>query len=66
VIDEAVAATLAAYPDLAQDVRDGAPKAWGALAAHGVIALKAQLGRAPSELERRALWSRLWEAVRRL
>ena len=63
MIDEAVAATLAEHAALAAGVRAGAPKAWGAIAAHGVVALRDRLGRAPTDLERSALWDALWRAV---
>jgi hypothetical protein len=58
---EAVAhQTVRAWPDLALGTRTARPKAWGALAAHGVTALRERLGRAPTDAERRALWSALW------
>jgi len=53
------------WPDLAVGTRTARPKAWGALAGHGVTALRARLGRPLSDEERRALWAALWrEAVR--
>jgi hypothetical protein len=57
--------TVRAWPDLAAGTRTARPKAWGALAAQGVIALRERLGRAPSDAERRALWSALWNAARK-
>jgi len=39
------------------------PKAWGALAARGVIAFRELAGHAPSDGERRAIWDGLWRAV---
>lgn len=62
-IDEIARATVRAWPDLALGTRTARPKAWGALAAHGVVALRQRLGRAPSDAERRALWSALWSAA---
>jgi hypothetical protein len=55
--------TVRAWPDLALGTRTARPKAWGALAAHGVTALRERLGRAPTDTERRALWSALWSAA---
>ena len=43
----------------------GRPKAWGALAAHGVLTFRALTGRPPTEPERRALWAGLWAAAQR-
>ena len=40
-----------------------APKAWGALAARGVVRFRELTGRAPSDDERRAIWKGLWRAV---
>lgn len=40
-----------------------APKAWGALAARGVVRFRELAGRAPSDEERRAIWKGLWRAV---
>jgi len=57
--------TVRAWPDLALGTKIARPKAWGALAAQGVIALRERLGRAPSDAERRALWSALWSAARK-
>jgi len=57
--------TVEAWPDLALGTRTARPKAWGALAGHGVVALRARLGREVTDLERRALWTALWrEALR--
>jgi hypothetical protein len=63
-IEEVARQTVRAWPDLALGTRTARPKAWGALAAHGVTALHERLGRAPSDAERRALWSALWSATR--
>jgi hypothetical protein len=65
LIDDVAQKTVRAWPDLAAGTRTARPKAWGALAAQGVIALRERLGRAPSDAERRALWSALWNAVRK-
>ena len=65
LILEVAQETVQAWPDLALGTQTARPKAWGALAAHGVAALRARLGRPLSDEERRALWSALWrEAVR--
>ena len=65
VIQEVAAETVRAWPDLALGTRTGRPKAWGALAGHGVTALRARLGRQLTDAERRALWTALWrEALR--
>ena len=64
VIAEVARQTARDWPDLARGTRTARPKAWGALAAHGVVALRERLGRAPSDAERRSLWSALWNAAR--
>ena len=65
VILEVARQTVAAWPDLAVGTRTARPKAWGALAGHGVAALRARLGRQLTDAERRALWTALWrEALR--
>jgi len=65
VIREVASETVRSWPDLAHGTRTARPKAWGALAGHGVAALRARLGRPLSDEERRALWAALWrEAVR--
>ena len=63
MIDEAVAATCRAYADLVRDAARARPKAWGALAARGVVAFREGAGRPPSDAERRAIWAGLWRAV---
>jgi hypothetical protein len=65
LMDEIARKTVRAWPDLAVGTRTAVPKAWGALAAQGVIALRERLGRTPSYAERRALWSALWSAARK-
>ena len=68
-MDEAITAvareTVRASPDLAIGTRTGRPKAWGALAARGVTALRERLGRGLSDAERRALWAALWREAQR-
>ena len=56
--------TVAAWPDLATGTRTARPKSWGALAAHGVTALRSRLERKPTDAERRAIWDALWRAAR--
>jgi hypothetical protein len=55
--------TVRAWPDLAVGTRTARPKAWGALAAHGVTAFRDRIGHPPSDAERRALWEALWHAA---
>ena len=65
LIGEVARKTVKSWPDLAVGTRTARPKAWGALAGHGVTVLRARLGRPLSDEERRALWAALWrEAVR--
>ena len=63
-IEEVSRQTVSTWPDLALGTRTARPKAWGALAAHGVTTLRERLGRAPTDAERRALWSALWRLAR--
>ena len=65
VIPAVAQKTVQTWPDLALGTRTGRPKAWGALAAHGVAALRARLGRQVTDAERRALWSALWREAQR-
>jgi hypothetical protein len=60
VIIEVARATVKTWPDLALGTRTARPKAWGALAGHGVAALRERLGRQLTDAERRALWTALW------
>jgi uncharacterized protein (TIGR00290 family) len=62
-LDAVVGEIVADHQELARDVRSSTPKAWGKLAALGVVAYRGRLGRALSEPERRALWSALWRAT---
>ncbi len=64
-IAEVARETVRAWPDLALGTRTARPKAWGALAAHGVTALRERLGRTPTDGERRALWAALWREAQR-
>jgi hypothetical protein len=57
--------TVQTWPDLALGTRTARPKAWGALAAHGVTALRERLGRSLTEQERRDLWKALWREAER-
>ena len=60
VILEVAQKTVRTWPDLALGTRTARPKAWGALAGHGVAALRERLGRQLTDVERRALWTALW------
>jgi hypothetical protein len=64
LILEVARETVRTWPDLALGTRTARPKAWGALAAKGVAALRARLGRPLTESERRLLWAALWQATR--
>lgn len=64
-VERAVQRTIASESDLARGTAEQTPKAWGALAARGVITFREIAGRAPTEVERRAIWSGLWDAARR-
>ncbi|MEK6225846.1 MAG: hypothetical protein AABM40_06050 [Chloroflexota bacterium] len=59
-IREVARATVKTWSDLALGTRTARPKAWGALAGHGVAALRERLGRQLTDAERRALWAALW------
>jgi hypothetical protein len=65
VILEVAQETARKWPDLALGTRTARPKAWGALAGHGVAALRARLGRQVTDAERRALWTALWREATR-
>jgi hypothetical protein len=65
LVEEIARRTVALWPDLALGTRTARPKAWGALAAHGLTALREQLGRGPAHTERRALWAALWREAHR-
>jgi len=63
LVDRAVADTIRAEAALVDDTARRVPKAWGALAARGVLRFRQLSGRAPTDAERRAIWSGLWRAV---
>jgi hypothetical protein len=63
VIERAVSLTLEREPELVRETAARRPKAWGALAATGVTAFRELAGRAPTDAERRAIWSALWHAA---
>ncbi len=63
-MERAVQHTIASEPDLVRATADAVPKAWGALAARGVLAFREIVGRPPTDAERRAIWASLWERVR--
>jgi hypothetical protein len=62
MIERAVSLTIKREPELVRETAARRPKAWGALAAKGVIAFRELAGRAPTDPERRAIWSALWRA----
>ena len=66
MIEKVVAATCRAHADLVQGAARARPKAWGALAAQGIVAFRERAGRAPTDDERRAIWAGLWRAVERV
>jgi len=63
MIERAVSLTIEREPDLIRATAARRPKAWGALAAKGILAFRELAGRAPTEAERRAIWSGLWSAA---
>ena len=63
MIERAVSLTIEREPQLLRDVSARRPKAWGALSAKGIVTFRELAGRAPSESERRAIWSALWRAA---
>ena len=65
-VERAVQRTIAASADLVRDTASAVPKAWGALAARGVVTFRDLAGRPPTDAERRAIWSALWEGARRV
>lgn len=66
-LEEGVAAAVAAAvrerPDLVSDTRRHRPKAWGELAALGVLTFRRSAGRPATYAERRAIWAGLWRVV---
>jgi hypothetical protein len=63
VIERAISLTVEREPELVRDTAARRPKAWGALAAKGVVAFRDLAGRAPTDSERRAIWAGLWRAA---
>jgi hypothetical protein len=63
-VDEAVARATQERPELVVAAAKAQPRAWGALAASGVLIFKELAGRKPTEAERRAIWAALWAEVR--
>jgi len=62
-IERAVDETITADPALVLAAAHSQPKAWGALAARGVMRFRDLGGRAPTDEERRAMWAGLWREV---
>jgi hypothetical protein len=63
VIERAVSLTVERESALVRDTAARRPKAWGALAARGIVTFRELAGRPPSDAERRAIWSALWRAA---
>jgi len=63
VIERAVSLTVERESALVRGTAARTPKAWGALAAAGVLSFRELAGRAPDDAERRAIWSALWRAA---
>ncbi|HSW95264.1 MAG TPA: hypothetical protein VLI88_03785 [Patescibacteria group bacterium] len=63
MIERAVSLTIEREPELIRTTAARRPKSWGALAAKGVLAFRELAGRAPTDAERRAIWSGLWRAT---
>ncbi|MEP7002918.1 MAG: hypothetical protein ABI888_00095 [Chloroflexota bacterium] len=63
MIENAVAETITRELKLVRDTAARKPKAWGELAARGVVTFRTLAGRAPTEDERRAIWAGLWQAA---
>ena len=63
MVERAVEETVTRERDLVRDTAARRPKAWGALAARGVVAFREIAGRAPTDDERRAIWAGLWHAA---
>ncbi len=66
MIERAVSETITREPALARETAARKPKAWGALAARGVVTFRDLAGRAPTDDERRAIWAGLWQAAEAL
>lgn len=63
MVERAVQETVEHQRELVRDTAARRPKAWGALAARGVVTFRGLAGRAPTDAERRAIWSGLWRAA---
>lgn len=63
IIEQAVEETAKSDDALILASARAEPKAWGRLAAQGVLRFKAMSGRTPRGEERRAIWQRLWREV---
>jgi hypothetical protein len=63
VVERAIAETITREAGLVRASATATPKAWGALAAAGVLAFKELAGRPATDTERRAIWAGLWRAV---
>ena len=66
MIERAVEETVTRERELVRDTAARRPKAWGALAARGIVAFRELAGRAPTDAERRAIWAGLWRAAEEL
>lgn len=66
MVERAVEETVTRERELVRDTAARRPKAWGALAASGVVAFRELAGRAPTDAERRAIWAGLWRAAEEL
>ena len=66
MIARAISETVEREPELVQDTAARRPKAWGALAARGVVAFHELARRSPTDAERRAIWAGLWSAAEEL
>ncbi|HUQ17920.1 MAG TPA: hypothetical protein VM070_09045 [Candidatus Saccharimonadales bacterium] len=64
-VREAIEQTAIERPDLITATVIGRPKAWGALAAHGVLTFRRLAGRPPTGPERSAIWAGLWSIAER-
>ena len=66
MIERAVEETVTRERELVRDTVARKPKAWGALAARGIVAFRELAGRPPTDAERRAIWAGLWRAAEEL
>ena len=62
-VNAAIDAAAHERGDLVTAAAQARPKAWGALAGHGVMVFRQIEGRAATEDERRAIWAGLWKRV---